>query len=303
MDEMTDAPQTVGWIGLGRMGGPMARHLLRAGYHVQGFDLADDAVEQHRLAGGAVAASVADAARGADFVVTMLNSDESLQQVVDDADGLYTVLRPPAILLDMSTSRVATIRGMAARFAEAGIPLLDAPVTGGVQGADKGTLDIMIGGDAEAFERCRGLLAVMSRKVTYVGASGAGLLAKYVNQIVMAATFCAAAEGLALATKGGADPARVWEAISSGLAASPLLASTVQSIASASYGQAAELLLFHKDTAYALSAGTDLAAWLPMTAQAHEAFKLAVQAGYGGGNAPGVAQLWEQLMDVRLRTE
>ncbi len=303
MPEMTNTMQTVGWIGLGRMGGPMARHLLRAGYRVQGFDLAPDAVEQHSKAGGAVSASVGDAARGADFVVTMLNSDESLQRVVEGADGLLALLRPPAVFLDMSTSRVGTIRRMAAHFAERHIPLLDAPVTGGVQGADQATLDIMVGGDVEAFERCRALLAAMSRKVTYVGASGAGLLAKYVNQIVMAATFCAASEGLALATKGGADPARVWDAISSGLAASPLLASTVQSIASESYGEAAELMLFYKDTAYALGAGTDLAAWLPMTSQAHEAFKLAVQAGFGGGNAPGVAQLWEQLMDVRLRTE
>lgn len=303
MSETTNATQTVGWIGLGRMGGPMARHLLHAGYRVQGFDLADDAMERHRQAGGEVAGSVADAARGAEFVVTMLHSDESLQRVVEETDGLLALLRPPAVFLDMSTSRIGTIRRLAARFAERGIPLLDAPVTGGVQGADQGTLDIMVGGDVEAFERCRALLAAMSRKVTHVGASGAGLLAKYVNQIVMAATFCAAAEGLALATKGGADPARVWDAISSGLAASPLLTATVQAILSDSYIQDAQLTLFFKDTAYALGAGTDLVAWLPMTAQAHEAFKLAVQAGFGGGNAPGVAQLWERLMDVRLQAE
>ena len=301
MPEERNIGQTVGFIGLGRMGGSMARHLVAAGYAVQGFDLSPEALERHRCAGGLPAASAAAAAHGAHYVITMLNSDEALRAVVEGADGLLAVLRPPQIFVDMSTSRVGTVRELAARLARAGVPMLDAPVTGGVHGAEAGTLDVMAGGDARAFERCRPLFAAMGRKATYVGESGAGLLAKYVNQIVMAATFCAAAEGLALAASGGADPGKVSAAISSGLAASPLLEMTMQAIFNASYGQGAELTLFHKDTAYALAAATDLQAWLPITAQAHETFKLAMHAGFGGGGAMGVAQLWEQIMGISLQ--
>ncbi len=291
----------VGFIGLGRMGGPMARHLCQAGYAVRGFDLNPEATAWLHAAGGAVANSPAAAAEGAAFAITMLNSDEALQAVVEGPAGLLGALQPPQIFLDMGTSRVGTVQRLAARFQEHGVPMLDAPVTGGMQGAENATLDIMVGGEAAAFERCRPLFAPMGRKATYVGPSGAGLLAKYVNQIVMAATFCAAAEGLALAVRGGADPGKAYEAISSGLAASPLLDMIVQSVFNASYGQGAELTLFHKDTAYALSAATELYAWLPMTAQAHEALNLAMAAGFGGGSAQGVAQVWEQMMGVRLQ--
>jgi 2-hydroxy-3-oxopropionate reductase len=299
MPEKSTSGETVGFIGMGRMGGPMARHLVAAGYAVQGFDLSGEATERHRAAGGRVAESAAATADGADVVITMLSSDEALQAVVEG--GLYSALHPPQVFVDMSTSRVGTVRRLAARLAQAGVAMLDAPVTGGVSGAENATLDIMAGGDAAAFERCRPLFMAMGRKATFVGPSGSGLLAKYVNQIVMAATFCATAEGLALAAGGGADPGKVYEAISSGLAASPLLDATMRAIFDEAYGQGAELTLFHKDTAYALAAGTELQAWLPITAQAHEAFKLAMRAGFGGGGAMGVAQLWEQIMDVQLQ--
>ncbi len=298
--ENSEGP-TVGFIGLGRMGGPMARHLVAAGFTVQGFDLSDEALERHRAAGGLAADSPAAAAHDATYVITMLNTDEALQTVVEDPGGLLEVLQPPQVLIDMSTSRVGTIRRLAQRLAERGVPLLDAPVTGGAQGAQAGTLDVMAGGDPAVFERCRPLFAAIGRKATYVGPIGSGLLAKYVNQIVMAATFCAAAEGLALAASGGADPGKVYEAISSGLAASPLLDTSVKAIFSRSYGQGAELSLYHKDAAYALAAASDLKAWLPITAQVHEAFNLAMRAGFGSGAGSGVAQVWEQIMDIQLQ--
>ena len=172
--------------------------------------------------------------------------------------------------------------------------MLDAPVTGGTKGAETGTLDVMVGGDRDAFERCRSLFAAFSPKATYVGESGAGLLAKYVNQMVLTATFCAASEGLSLAVKGGADPAKVYEAISTGLAGSPLLDWIVRTIFSGDYGEGAELTLFFKDSGYALGTATNLQAWTPITAQAHESFKLAMGAGFGGGGGMGVAQLWER---------
>ena len=296
-----NTPYRIGFIGLGRMGGPVAGHLVAAGHTVQGFDLNAASVAALVGAGGVAAGSVAEAVRDADVVVTMLNSDAALAAVVEGAGGLLEYLAPPQIYVDLSTSRVPTVQRLAARFAERGIPMLDAPVTGGTAGAINATLDIMVGGDAAAFERVLPLLRATSRKATYVGASGMGLLAKYVNQIVMVATFCAASEGLALAVKGGANPARVYEAISTGLAASPLLDWIVRTIFSGEYGDGAELTLFHKDTAYALDAATHLDAWTPTTAQAHEVFKLALGAGFGGGGGMGVAQLWEQVMDVRLQ--
>ena len=228
----------IGFIGLGRMGGPVAGHLVAAGHTVRGFDLNAASVAALVGAGGVAAGSVAEAVRDADVVVTMLNSDAALVAVVEGAGGLLEYLAPPQIYVDLSTSRVPTVQRLAARFAERGIPMLDAPVTGGTAGAINATLDIMVGGDAAAFERVLPLLRATSRKATYVGASGMGLLAKYVNQIVMVATFCAASEGLALAVKGGANPARVYEAISAGLAASPLLDWIVRTILAASTAKA-----------------------------------------------------------------
>lgn len=303
MARVKDTLVTIGWIGLGRMGGAMARHLLAAGYSVRGFDLSADALTRHRMAGGEVSSSAREAADGADIVVTMLNSDEALQSVMGGPHGLLEHLTTSQTMIDMSTSQHGTILRLAQQFKERGIDLLDAPVTGGMGGAEGAILDIMVGGDQATFERIQHIFTPMSRKVTYVGPSGSGLLAKYVNQIVMAATFCATSEALALVVKHGADPLRVYEAISSGLAASPLFATTVQAITTHTWGTGAELALFHKDTAYALAAATDGHAWLPMTAQAHEAFKLALGAGYGGGSAPGVAQVWEQIMDVRLNSD
>lgn len=290
-----------GFIGLGRMGGPMAGHMLAAGYEVRGFDLDAGALQRHQEAGGTVAHSVADAVADADYVVTMLNSDEALREVVEGPHGLLALLAPPQVFLDLGTSRVETVRAFAERFAARGVPMLDAPVTGGMHGAERGTLDVMVGGDQAAFDSSQALLASFSRKATYVGGSGSGLLAKFINQIVMAATFCAAAEGLALAVKGGADPARAYEAISTGLAASPLLDQIMRAIFSGEYGEGAELTLFAKDSRYVLDAATSLKAWTPITAQAHEAFKLAVGAGFGGGSGTGIARLWEQVMGVELR--
>ena len=303
---MPDEPSmttTIAFIGLGRMGGPMARHLVSAGYRVQGFDIAPEAIARHTAAGGQAAESVVAAARGAAYVITMLNSDEALQSVVEGPQGLLETLRPPQIFLDMGTSRVGTVRRLAGRLAEHDVPLLDAPVTGGERGAEQASLDIMVGGDVRAFEQCEALFAVLGRRATYVGPSGAGLLAKYVNQIVMAATFCAAAEAFSLVAKGGVEPATAYAAMRHGLAASPLLDATAQAIFADSYGHGAELALLHKDTAYALQAASDFDAWLPITAQAHEAFKLAMGAGFGGGSAMGVARVWERISGVTLQTE
>jgi 2-hydroxy-3-oxopropionate reductase len=268
---------------------------------VRGFDLDAAALARHETAGGTVARSVAEAVADADYVVTMLNSDEALRAVAEVPEGLLALLAPPHVHIDLGTSRVETVRDLARRFAERGVALLDAPVTGGTNGAENATLDVMVGGDRAAFDRCGALFGSFSRKVTYVGESGSGLLAKYLNQIVMTATFCAASEGLALAVKGGADPARVYEAISTGLAASPLLDWIVRTILSGDYGDGAELTLFTKDCGYVLDAARAMQAWTPITAQAHEAFKVAYGAGFGSGGGMGVARLWEQVMGVQLR--
>ena len=192
--------EAVAFIGLGNMGLPMALNLVRAGYAVRGYDLSAAARDTLREAGGTAAGSVAEAAGGADVLVTMLPAGLHVRAVVTDALGHVA---PGALLINSSTIDVATARELSALAAWHGLAMLDAPVSGGSGGATAGTLTFMVGGEAATYARAQPLLGAMGRTIVHAGAAGAGQAAKLCNNLLLAITMVGVAEAFALADKLG----------------------------------------------------------------------------------------------------
>jgi 2-hydroxy-3-oxopropionate reductase len=292
--------RTVAYIGVGRMGGPMAANAMARGFAVTAYDPSQAAVAALAARGARGAGSIAEAVAGADAVVTMLPTDEALSAVAEGPGGLLASLAPGQIAIDMSTSKLASSVRIAEALAERGVAMLDAPVSGGVSGAEQGTLSIMVGGERAVFERCQALLASMGTTVTYIGPSGHGLIAKLVNQMLMEATFCAVAESFGLVARAGADFEAVYEAVRGGLGGSRVLDLMMPHLLTGELGDGRELTLHYKDGAYALAAAESLGAWVPLTELTHQLYQQAMDLGAGGGHASGVARVFEQKIGARL---
>jgi 3-hydroxyisobutyrate dehydrogenase-like beta-hydroxyacid dehydrogenase len=299
MDE--HAPiRAIAVIGAGRMGGPMALNLLRAGFAVQVYDTSAAQLEALARQGARAADSAQAAAQAAEIVITMLPSDDALQQVVEGPTGLLEMLRPGQVLIDMGTSKPATSQRLAALVEARGAHMLDAPVSGGEQGARDATLSIMVGGERAIFERCRSALAALGTTLTYIGGHGMGLIAKLVNQMLMEAAFCTIAEAFALAALAGADIEAVYQAVRGGLGGSRVLDQMLPQLLSGDLGSGRELTLHHKDGAYALAAADVLGGWAPITELTHVLFDHALAAGQGAHSAAAVARVFEEHVGVRL---
>jgi 3-hydroxyisobutyrate dehydrogenase-like beta-hydroxyacid dehydrogenase len=301
MEQHQSPIHSIAVIGVGRMGGPMALNLLRAGFAVSAYDASPAQLEALARQGVAAADSAQAAASTASAIITMLPSDDVLQRVVEGPEGLLSQMRAGQVLIDMSTSKLTTSQRLAALVAERGAHMLDAPVSGGEQGARDGTLSIMVGGDRAVFERCRPLLAAMGTTLTYIGANGMGLVAKLVNQMLMEAAFCAVAEAFALAASAGADLAAVYQAVRGGHGGSRVLDMMLPQLLSGDLGSGRELTLHHKDGLYALAAAEALGSWAPVTQLTHELFDQALAAGQGIHSAAAVAHVYEQRVGVGLR--
>ncbi|MBM3557676.1 MAG: 3-hydroxyisobutyrate dehydrogenase, partial [Alphaproteobacteria bacterium] len=193
----------IGFIGLGNMGGPMARNLIKAGHEVKGFDLATGAVEIFVKAGGAKAATAKDAAQGVEAVVTMLPAGKHVREVYAGADGLIAKAAKGTLFIDSSTIDVATARAVEAEAAKAGHDFVDAPVSGGVGGAEAGTLTFMVGGSPRAFERAKPLLDKMGKTIVHAGNPGNGQAAKICNNMILGVSMIAVGEAFVLAEKLG----------------------------------------------------------------------------------------------------
>ena len=218
-------PETIGFIGLGLMGKPMAANLLKAGYPVVVHSRSQGPVEELVAAGAARGTSPADVARQATRIITMVPDSPDVERVLEGADGVFSALQPGTIIIDMSSIAPGVARRLAERAAALGAVMLDAPVSGGDIGAVNGTLSIMVGGDATAFATVKPLFDVMGNpdKVIHIGGPGAGQLCKLCNQMVIGGTLAVAAEALALAKKAGVDAGKVREALLGGFAQSRVL--------------------------------------------------------------------------------
>lgn len=221
--------ETVGFVGLGVMGRPMAKHILARGYAVAVHNRSRAAVDELVAAGATAEASAADVARRATVVITMVPDTPDVEAVISGSGGVLDALQSGAVVIDMSSISPAATARLAAAVAQKGGTMLDAPVSGGEIGAVNGTLSIMVGGDATAVERVRPILECMGNpeRIVHVGTEpGSGQVCKICNQIAIGGALAGVSEAFAVARKSGVDPARVREALLGGFAASRVSKST-----------------------------------------------------------------------------
>ncbi|TFW06225.1 NAD(P)-dependent oxidoreductase [Oxalobacteraceae bacterium OM1] len=264
----------IAFLGIGLMGRPMATRLLRAGYPLTAWNRTPDKAAVLADEGARVAADPADAVRDADLVITMLEAGPIVAAVVDLA---MTALRPGMLVIDMSSTRQSEALVMHAQLSEAGVAFIDAPVSGGVLGAEAGSLAIMAGGSEADFARAEPVLRTMGRP-TRVGPASCGQLAKLCNQLIVGGTLAIVAEALLLAQAGGADPAAVRTAIRGGFAESRILEVHGQRMLERNFMPGGQVKSQAKDLDNTLAAAADAGLALPVTEL--------------------VAQLYRQLLDV-----
>ena len=240
-------------IGMGTMGAPMARNLLKAGHSVVVHNRTREREEPLAAEGASRAGSPAEAARAADIVLTCVSDTPDVERVLLDPEiGAINGLRAGGLVIDCSSIAPAATRDIAARFREKGIGYVDAPVSGGSEGAIKGTLAIMCGGSEADFERAKPVLEVLGARITRIGEVGAGQIAKVANQVVIAGTFLALGEALTLAHRAGADPEKVVEAIGGGVAGSWILQNRSGNMLNDTYPLGFRTRLHRKDLGIAL---------------------------------------------------
>jgi 2-hydroxy-3-oxopropionate reductase len=260
----------LGFIGLGAMGTPMARNLLKAGYSVTVFARRQEAMEALVADGAQSAASPADVASRSSIVLTMVSDTTAVEEVVLGKDGVREGARPGSVLIDHSTIAPAATRAIAAELTARDIAMLDAPVSGGVAAAETGTLSIMVGGKDSVFEQCKPILACVGHTIVYIGASGAGQIAKACNQICTIVNQEAAAEAMLLAEKCGVDPLKVQQALMAGFAASRMLDLQAPKMIARNFDGKVESRLHHKDIHIVLQMARELGIELPASAAAAE---------------------------------
>ncbi|HXF69930.1 MAG TPA: 2-hydroxy-3-oxopropionate reductase [Thermoflexus sp.] len=293
--------ERIGFIGLGVMGKPMARNLMKAGYPLVVYNRSRPPMEELAAEGAETAGSPREVAARSDVVITMLPDTPEVEQVLAGPDGVFAGGRPGLIVIDMSTIDPTAARRLAAQAAERGIAMLDAPVSGGEIGAIQGTLSIMVGGDPATFERCLPIFRAMGRNIVHMGGPGAGQVTKAANQVVVALTIAAISEALVLAAKAGVDPAKVREALLGGFAGSRVLEVHGQRILERNFQPGFRVRLHHKDLRIALGLGRAVGASLPLTALVHEWLGALVTRGQGELDHSALVQLFEEWAQTEVR--
>ncbi len=288
---MTDRSTRIAFLGLGTMGLPMARRLLEAGFDTTVWNrTASKAAELHAL-GAEAADTPASAARGRDLVFVMVSDTGDVEQVVFGPEGVATGLGAGSLLIDMSTISPAATRSFAARLEQAGSHWLDAPVSGGSEGAERGTLSIMVGGRAQDLARARPALEVLGSTITHVGATGAGQVTKAINQVVIAGTYAAVAEGVALGLRSGIDMKAALQAVAGGAAGSWILDNRAGNMVRNSYPLGFKVELHRKDLGIALAEARELGVPLTVTALVEQWETGLVSQGHGSDDVSAIARI------------
>jgi 3-hydroxyisobutyrate dehydrogenase len=280
----------VSFLGLGTMGSAMALNIARAGFPVTVWNRTPGRAPDILALGGSEAATPAEAAAAGEVVVVCVSDTPDVEAVLFGPAGAAEGAPAGSVIVDMSTISPTATREFARRLAERGVTLLDAPVSGGSEGARKATLSIFVGGDADALERVRPVLATMGTTITHCGSSGAGQVVKAVNQVILAGTYVGVAEGLVLAMKSGLDPEIAVAALSGGAAQSWVLANRSERMIANDYPLGFRTALHLKDLRIALDLATELGAELPVTALTAALEEDLVAAGHGDEDVSNVAR-------------
>ena len=282
--------ERIGFVGLGTMGAAMAGHLARAGHPMTVWNRTPARTADLAAAGATVAATPAELARLSDVVITCVSDTPDVGAVLFDPEGIAAGARPGTLLIDCSTISPAATRSFAERLKAAGVSMVDAPVSGGSEGAQKATLTIFVGGDAAAVERAGPILATIGRTITHVGPIGAGQAVKAVNQVILAGAYLGVAEGIVLALKADLDVTQVVGALSGGAAQSWVLANRSGRMIDNDYPLGFKLALHLKDLGIALDLADELGADLPLSRLCAEIERRLVADGHADDDMSAVAR-------------
>jgi len=290
----------IGFIGLGIMGKPMSRNLLKAGYQLVVMDRNPAVIEEVAAVGAAVAETPKDVAMQCSIIITMLPNSPQVKDVVLGENGIIEGVKPESVVVDMSSIAPLVSREVAAKLAEKGVEMLDAPVSGGEPKAIDGTLSVMVGGKKEVFDKCYDIMKAMAGSVVLTGDIGAGNITKLANQIIVALNIAAMSEALVLATKAGVEPDLVYQAIRGGLAGSTVLDAKAPLVLDRRFAPGFRINLHIKDLANVLETSHEIGVPLPLTAAVMEMMQALKVDGMGELDHGGLVRYYEKLAQVEV---
>lgn len=291
----------IGFIGLGIMGKPMSKNLLKAGHALVVYDVRPEPVEEVVAAGAERGASAKDVAARAGIIITMLPDGPDVEEVVLGPGGVLEGAAAGAIVIDMSSISPVVAQKVGAACAARGVEFLDAPVSGGEPKAIDGTLAIMVGGKQEVFDQVLPVLKAMGTSVTLTGGVGAGNVTKLANQIIVALNIAAMGEALTLATKAGVNPEVVFNAIKGGLAGSTVLNAKAPMVIARNFKPGFRIRLHHKDLRNALAAAAALNVPLPLTGLVQQELVALINDGKGDWDHSGIVTFTERAARVEIK--
>lgn len=291
----------IGFIGLGIMGKPMCKNLLKAGHECTIYDIVEEAAREAVGAGAVKCESAAQAASGRELVITMLPNSPQVKQVVLGENGIADAMDEGCVFVDMSSIAPLASKEIGAALAGRNIEMLDAPVSGGEPKAVDGTLSIMVGGKKEVYDKVKEVLLCMGSSAVYCGELGAGNTTKLANQIVVALNIAACAEAFTLSKKAGVDPELVFDAIRGGLAGSTVMDAKVPMMLDGNDKPGFKIDLHIKDLKNALETGHGVGMGLPLTAQVMEMMQQLVADGFGGKDHSALVKYYEKMTGESIR--
>ncbi|HRO91760.1 MAG TPA: NAD(P)-dependent oxidoreductase [Promineifilum sp.] len=292
--------ESIGFIGLGIMGSGMAANLLRAGFNVTVWNRTPARITPLAGAGAAVADNPAAVAESSTIIVTCVSDTPDVEEVILGPQGIINGVRSGSLVIDCSTISPNATKAIAAQLEARGAWMLDAPVSGGSEGAAKGTLSIMVGGDAEQVTRAMPVLQAMGKTITHVGGQGAGQMAKLVNQILVVVTMQAVGEALLFAQAGGLDLERTLAAVGGGAAGSWMLNNRGPQVIRRDWRPGFTIDLQQKDLRLVLEAADQLGVPLPSTAQVFQNYRALQQLGLGGEGNHALVKALERLAGIEI---
>jgi 2-hydroxy-3-oxopropionate reductase len=294
------ANPTIGFIGLGIMGKPMARNLMKTGYPLVVHNRSRAAVDELSKEGAQTAASSKEVAALSEILITMLPDSPDVELVYAGENGVFAGAKPDMLLIDMSSISPVVARKLAADAEKRGVDMIDAPVSGGEAGAIGATLSIMIGGKAAAVERAMPIFQALGKNIVHVGDAGAGQVTKAANQMVVGTTIAIVSEALVLAAKAGVDPAKVRRALLGGFAQSKILEAHGQKMLDRNFKPGFRIRLHEKDMKIALATGSEYGVPLMVTSQIAQMMTAMKSMGNGDLDHAGLVKFVEELAKTEL---
>ena len=293
--------ERIGFIGLGAMGGAMAGHLVRSGYAVTGFDVSAERGEAAVRAGVTRAASAAEAAQGADVVMSSLPHPAAVRATYLGPDGVLSRARAGAVLVDLSTIDPDTWKDVAGAAAAQGLQCLDAPVSGGPTEAATGALVFLVGGDAPVLERCRPILATLGTEIHHVGPLGSAQVVKIVNNVMSMGNVAVAAEAMVLGVKAGVDPQQLFDILSTSGGRSHHFLKRFPNVLAGDFAPRFSIALSRKDLGLAARMAESLGVPMLTTSVVRQVYEVAAAAGLDGQDMASVTALFERWAGVEVR--